>query len=63
MSNSSIHADRPIDGPSPALAGPGMMAAVRRGFLATRPPFLIAAVTPVVAGTAWAGWPFTALMA
>jgi len=31
------------------------MAAVRRGFLATRPPFLIAAVTPVVAGTAWAG--------
>ena len=28
--------------PSPALAGPGLAAAVRRGFLATRPPFLIA---------------------
>jgi len=55
---SLIDADRPIDGPSPTLAGPGMMAAVRRGFLATRPPFLIAAVAPVVAGTAWAGVAF-----
>jgi 1,4-dihydroxy-2-naphthoate polyprenyltransferase len=55
MSNGLIDADRPIDGPSPALAGPGTMAAIRRGFLATRPPFLIAAVAPVVAGTAWAG--------
>jgi 1,4-dihydroxy-2-naphthoate octaprenyltransferase len=46
---------RPIVGPSPALAGPGMAAAVRRAFLATRPPFMIAAVTPVLVGTAWAG--------
>jgi 1,4-dihydroxy-2-naphthoate polyprenyltransferase len=58
MSNALIDTDRPIDGPSPALAGPGIMAAVRRGFLATRPPFLIAAVAPVLAGTAWAGVAF-----
>ena len=55
MSQRSIDADRPIDAPSPTLGGPGVMAAVRRGFLATRPPFLIAAVTPVATGTAWAG--------
>jgi len=58
MSQRSIDADRPIDAPSPTLGGPGVMAAVRRGFLATRPPFLIAAVTPVATGTAWAGAAF-----
>ncbi len=58
MNNGSLEADRPIDGPSPTLAGPGLLAAVRRGFLATRPPFLIAAVTPVLVGTAWAGVAF-----
>ena len=35
-----------------------MAAAVRRAFLATRPPFMIAAVTPVLVGTAWAGTAF-----
>jgi 1,4-dihydroxy-2-naphthoate octaprenyltransferase len=43
-----------IDQPSSALAGPGMAAAARRAFLATRPPFLIASVMPVLVGTAWA---------
>ncbi len=55
---SLLDAERPIEGPSPALAGPGLGAAVRRAFLATRPPFLIAAVTPVATGTAWAGAAF-----
>ena len=50
-----LEAHGSIDRPSPALAGPGMAAAVRRAFLATRPPFMIAAVTPVLVGTAWAG--------
>jgi 1,4-dihydroxy-2-naphthoate octaprenyltransferase len=49
---------QPIDSPSPALAAPGIAAAVRRGFLATRPPFLIASVAPVAVGTAWAGAAF-----
>ncbi len=49
---------QPIDRPSPALAGPGMAAAARRAFLATRPPFLIASVMPVLIGTAWASAAF-----
>ena len=44
-----------IDEPSPALAGPGLASAARRAFLATRPPFLVASVLPVLVGTAWAG--------
>jgi 1,4-dihydroxy-2-naphthoate polyprenyltransferase len=48
-------ASQQIDQPSPALAGPGMAAAARRAFLATRPPFLIASVMPVLIGAAWAG--------
>jgi 1,4-dihydroxy-2-naphthoate octaprenyltransferase len=46
---------RQIDEPSPALAGPGIAAAARRAFLATRPPFLVASVMPVLLGSAWAG--------
>lgn len=43
------------DGPSAAaLAGPGALAAFRRGFLATRPKFYTASVLPVLVGTAWA---------
>ena len=53
-----LDAPRPIAGPSPALAGPGIAAAACRAFLATRPPFMIAAVTPVLVGTAWAGAAF-----
>lgn len=49
---------QPIDCPSPALAGPGMALAARRAFLATRPPFLIASVMPVLIGTAWASAAF-----
>jgi 1,4-dihydroxy-2-naphthoate octaprenyltransferase len=45
---------RPLDRPSPALAGPGVAAAARRAFLATRPAFFTAAVLPVLVGTAWA---------
>ena len=41
-------------GPSAALGGAGLLAAVRRGFLATRPPFFAASVMPVLVGTAWA---------
>ncbi len=48
-----LEVHRQVDDPSPALAGPGMAAAIRRAFLATRPPFMIAAVTPVLVGTAW----------
>jgi 1,4-dihydroxy-2-naphthoate octaprenyltransferase len=44
-----------IDQPSPTLAGPGLASAARRAFLATRPPFLVASVLPVLVGTAWAG--------
>jgi 1,4-dihydroxy-2-naphthoate octaprenyltransferase len=47
-------ASQQIDQPSPALAGPGVAAAARRAFLATRPPFLIASVMPVLIGAAWA---------
>lgn len=43
-----------VDQPSPALAGPGLAAAARRAFLATRPPFLTASILPVLIGTAWA---------
>ncbi len=43
-----------IDNPSSALAGPGMTAAARRAFLATRPAFFIASSMPVAIGTAWA---------
>jgi 1,4-dihydroxy-2-naphthoate octaprenyltransferase len=58
MSNGVVDTPRPTDRPSPALAGPGLAAAARRAFLATRPPFLIASVTPVLIGTAWAGAAF-----
>jgi 1,4-dihydroxy-2-naphthoate octaprenyltransferase len=49
---------RQIDEPSAALAGPGIAAAARRAFLATRPPFLVASVMPVLLGSAWAGAAF-----
>jgi len=45
---------RQTDGPSVALASPGLLNAARRGFLATRPAFLVASVLPVLVGTAWA---------
>ena len=45
---------QPLDRPSPSLAGPGLTAAARRAFLATRPAFFTAAVLPVLVGTAWA---------
>lgn len=54
MSNAHPQLDRP----SPALAGPGIGMAARRAFLATRPPFLIASVLPVLVGTAWASAAF-----
>jgi 1,4-dihydroxy-2-naphthoate polyprenyltransferase len=47
-----------LDRPSPGLAGPGFGRAARRAFLATRPPFLIASVLPVLVGTAWASAAF-----
>lgn len=47
-----------IDQPSQSLAGVGFFSAARRGFLATRPPFLIASVLPVLVGTAWASSAF-----
>ena len=53
-----IEASDHIDQPSSALAGPGMAAAARRAFLATRPPFLIASLMPVLIGAAWAGSTF-----
>ncbi|MEP6548933.1 MAG: prenyltransferase [Gammaproteobacteria bacterium] len=56
--SSMLDAHPPIDEPSPALAGPGLAAAARRAFLATRPPFMVAAVSPVLVGTAWAGAAF-----
>jgi 1,4-dihydroxy-2-naphthoate polyprenyltransferase len=43
-----------LDQPSPTLAGPGLAAAARRAFLATRPPFFTASMLPVLVGTAWA---------
>jgi len=49
-----LEAPQQVDRPSPALAGPGVAAAARRAFLATRPPFFIASVMPVLIGTAWA---------
>jgi 1,4-dihydroxy-2-naphthoate octaprenyltransferase len=52
------HSHVEIDRPSPALAGPGVAAAARRAFLATRPPFLIASVLPVLVGSAWASAAF-----
>lgn len=47
-----------LDRPSPSLAGPGLAAAARRAFFATRPPFLIASGLPVLVGTAWASAAF-----
>jgi len=58
MNDGFVDAHRPIDRPSPALAAPGPLSAVRRAFLATRPPFLIASVMPVITGTAWAAAAF-----
>jgi 1,4-dihydroxy-2-naphthoate octaprenyltransferase len=55
---SQAHSPVEIDNPSSALAGPGLAAAVRRAFFATRPPFLIASVLPVLVGTAWASSEF-----
>jgi 1,4-dihydroxy-2-naphthoate polyprenyltransferase len=52
------HAHIQLDQPSPSLAGPGFASAARRAFLATRPPFLIASVLPVLVGTAWASSAF-----
>jgi 1,4-dihydroxy-2-naphthoate octaprenyltransferase len=49
-----LEASPRIDRPSPALAGPGIAAAARRAFLATRPPFFIASMMPVLIGSAWA---------
>ncbi len=48
------HARTHTDRPSVELAGPGLLNAARRGFLATRPAFLVASVLPVLVGTAWA---------
>jgi 1,4-dihydroxy-2-naphthoate octaprenyltransferase len=49
-----LQTHRPLDRPSSSLAGPGLAAAARRAFLATRPAFFTAAVLPVLVGTAWA---------
>jgi 1,4-dihydroxy-2-naphthoate octaprenyltransferase len=49
-----LPAHEAADGPSPALGGAGLLATVRRGFLATRPPFFAASAMPVLVGTAWA---------
>ncbi len=49
-------APRVSDGPTSAeLGGPGVAAALKRAFLATRPKFFTASVLPVLVGTAWAG--------
>ncbi len=53
-----LDASRQIDRPSSALAGPGFAASARRAFLATRPPFMIASVMPVMIGAAWASSSF-----
>jgi 1,4-dihydroxy-2-naphthoate octaprenyltransferase len=52
------HAHIEVDQPATTLAGPGMGSTLRRAFLATRPPFLIASVLPVLVGTAWASTVF-----
>ena len=44
----------PPDGPSPALAGPGLGASLKRSFLSTRPAFYTASVLPVLVGSSWA---------
>jgi 1,4-dihydroxy-2-naphthoate polyprenyltransferase len=49
-----LDASRPLDRPSPALAGPGLAAGARRAFLATRPAFFVASTMPVLIGAAWA---------
>jgi 1,4-dihydroxy-2-naphthoate polyprenyltransferase len=54
MPRANTHPDQP----SPALAAPGLASAVRRAFLATRPPFLVASILPVLVGTAWASAAF-----
>ena len=48
------HAHIQLDQPSATLAAPGFASAARRAFFATRPPFLIASVLPVLIGTLWA---------
>ena len=53
-----LEAQRQLDEPSAALAGAGVGRAIRRAFLATRPAFFVAAVLPVMVGTAWAGAAF-----
>jgi 1,4-dihydroxy-2-naphthoate polyprenyltransferase len=53
-----LDASRQLDRPSPALAGPGLAAAARRAFLATRPAFFVASAMPVLIGAAWAGSSF-----
>jgi 1,4-dihydroxy-2-naphthoate octaprenyltransferase len=53
-----LDASRRLDRPSPALAGPGLAAAARRAFLATRPAFFVASAMPVLIGAAWAGSAF-----
>jgi 1,4-dihydroxy-2-naphthoate octaprenyltransferase len=47
-------AESPGGGPSAALGGPGWRTALRRGFLAARPPFFAASAMPVMVGTGWA---------
>ena len=53
-----LDASRRLDRPSPALAGPGVAAAARRAFLATRPAFFVASAMPVLIGAAWASSAF-----
>lgn len=53
-----LHTQIQSDQPSQALAGGGFLSGVRRGFLATRPPFLLASAMPVLVGTAWASAEF-----
>jgi len=53
-----LDASGQLDRPSPALAGPGLLASARRAFLATRPAFFVASAMPVLIGTAWAGSAF-----
>jgi 1,4-dihydroxy-2-naphthoate octaprenyltransferase len=44
-----------INQPPASLAAPGIGAALRRSFLATRPAFFVASIFPVLVGTVWAG--------
>jgi 1,4-dihydroxy-2-naphthoate octaprenyltransferase len=53
-----LDASRQLDRPSPALAGPGLLAGARRAFLATRPAFFVASAMPVLIGAAWASSAF-----